>query len=152
MNLDIGDIFPDFTLKDENNKDFIFSENLNDKHLVIYFYPKDETPGCTKQACYFRDSYEQFLNYDCNVIGISGDTVESHLNFKKKNNLPFTLLSDHKNHLRNEIGIPKDFLGLVPGRQTFLLKNTGEIIFIFHSSINMKSHIDEALSTLKKMS
>jgi peroxiredoxin Q/BCP len=152
MNLDIGDIFPDFSLKDENNNDFILSENLNDKHLVIYFYPKDETPGCTKQACHFRDNYEEFLKYDCKVIGISGDTVQSHANFKDNNNLPFTLLADENNDLRNKIGIPKDFLGLVPGRCTFLVKKTGEIIFTFHSSMNMKSHIDEALSTLKKMS
>ncbi|MBM77272.1 MAG: peroxiredoxin [Crocinitomicaceae bacterium] len=152
MNLDIGDIFPDFTLKDENNNDFTLSENLNDQHFVVYFYPKDETPGCVKQACHFRDSYEEFLKFNCKVIGVSGDSVESHLNFKNKNNLPFTLLSDNKNILRNKIGIPNDFLGLVPGRQTFLLKKTGEIIFTFHSSINMKRHIDEALSTLKKMS
>ncbi len=152
MNLDIGDIFPDFTLKDENNNDFTLSENLNDQHFVVYFYPKDETPGCIKQACHFRDSYEEFLKFNCKVIGVSGDSVESHLNFKNKNNLPFTLLSDNKNILRNKIGIPNDFLGLVPGRQTFLLKKTGEIIFTFHSSINMKRHIDEALSTLKKMS
>tara|TARA_B100001758_G_C18411346_1_gene615957 strand:+ start:1814 stop:2272 length:459 start_codon:yes stop_codon:yes gene_type:complete len=152
MTLDIGDIFPNFSLKDENNNDFNLSENLNDKHLVIYFYPKDETPGCTKQACHFRDSHEDFLKFDCKVIGISADTVESHFNFKSKYNLPFTLLSDNNNSLRNKIGIPKDFLGLVPGRYTFLIKKTGEIIFTFHSSINMKSHIEEALSTLKKMS
>jgi thioredoxin-dependent peroxiredoxin len=152
MNLDIGDIFPNFTLKDENDTDFNLSENLNDQHLVIYFYPKDETPGCTKQACHFRDNYEEFIKFDCKVIGISGDSVDSHQNFKTKYNLPFTLLSDYGNSLRNEIGIPKDFLGLVPGRHTFLVKKTGEIIFTFHSSMNMKSHIDEALSTLKKMS
>ena len=112
MNLDIGDIFPDFTLKDENNNDFTLSENLNDQHFVVYFYPKDETPGCVKQACHFRDSYEEFLKFNCKVIGVSGDSVESHLNFKNKNNLPFTLLSDNKNILRNKIGIPNDFLGL----------------------------------------
>ena len=151
MKLKKGEIFPNFILKDDKGLSFNLSEDIKSKFLVIYFYPKDETPGCTKQACYFRDYYTDFTNLDCEIIGISIDNQEKHSNFKERFVLPFRLLTDKKNELRNKLELPKDFLGLSPGRITFLINSEFQILFIFRSSLNMKSHITEALNFLEKI-
>ncbi len=150
MKLLKGEIFPDFTLKDDKGLSFNLLKDVKSKFLVIYFYPKDNTPGCTKQACYFRDYYSDFENLDCEIIGISGDSQEKHFKFKESYSLPFRLLTDKKNELRNKLGLPKDFVGLSPGRITFLINSEFQILFIFRSSLNMKSHITKALNFLKK--
>ena len=150
MNLKVGSQFPDFKLNDENSKEFHLYKDLKSSFLVLYFYPKDETPGCTKQACYFKDSYEEFKEIDCEIIGISSDDSTSHTNFKNNYNLPFKLLSDLQSTLRKKIQLPNDFFGLSPGRITFLLNSKNEILFIYRSSLKMKSHINEILKFLKK--
>ena len=150
MKLKEGVRFPDFSLLDDQAKEFRLNRDVNTKYTVLYFYPKDETPGCTKQACFFRDSYNEFKEYDCEIIGISSDRQISHERFKSNHNLPFKLLSDVKGKLRKKLELPKDFLGLSPGRITFLINSELEILFIFRSSLNMESHISSVLSFLKK--
>ena len=142
----MGSIFPEFNLKDDSGISFSLSKDFTNKYIVLYFYPKDETPGCTKQACYFRDFHEEFKNLNCEIIGISNDGRSDHEKFKSKYQLPFKLLTDEKGKLRNKLSLPKDFMGLSPGRITFLLNSKHEILFIFRSSLNMKKHI---LATLK---
>ena len=143
-----GDQFPNFKLMDHLGDQFILHEQQDKKYRVLYFYPKDETPGCTRQACYFRDYSNVYEEYDCEIIGISSDNQKSHEKFIQNYDLPFRLLSDDKSKLRKELGIPKDFFGLAPGRVTFLLNAKHEILFIFRSALNMKSHITSVLNFL----
>ena len=151
MNVDIGDVFPDFILNDENGDEFDLKRDFTNSYLVLYFYPKDETPGCTKQACYFKDNYDDFKEIDCEIIGISSDNETSHRSFKTNYNLPFKLLCDQDSKLRKEIQLPKDFFGLSPGRITFLLNSKNEILFIHRSSLKMKSHIKKVLDFLNEI-
>ena len=150
MNIDIGDVFPDFILSDENGDEFDLDRDFTNSYLVLYFYPKDETPGCTKQACYFKDFYEDFKKFDCEIIGLSSDNKNNHEKFKNNFRLPFKLLSDKNSRLRKELKLPKDFFGLSPGRITFLINKNKKILFIHRSSLNMKSHINSVLRYLKK--
>lgn len=151
MNLKIGSIFPDFRLLDDQGNLFSLKNNFKNQYLLIYFYPKDETPGCTKQACYFRDYETEFKKFNCELIGISSDGEKSHENFKSKYNLPFKLLSDKSSKLRKQLNLPKDFLGLSPGRITFIINRKFQILFIFRSSFNMKSHISSSLKFLENL-
>jgi len=151
MNLRVGNKFPDFKLSDDNEEIYHLSKDGNTSFLVLYFYPKDETPGCTKQACYFKDYYDDFKEIDCEIIGISSDNETSHRSFKTNHNLPFKLLCDQDSKLRKEIQLPKDFFGLSPGRITFLLNSKNEILFIHRSSLKMKSHIKKVLDFLNEI-
>jgi len=146
--LTVGDKIPEFSLPDQNGEQFRISDHLGQQALVIYFYPKDDTPGCTKEACSFRDSYEEFTDRNVKVIGISADDVESHKNFAKKHNLPFTLLADTKNEVRKLFGVKSNMLGLIPGRVTYVVNEGGEIIYIFDSQLKATKHISEALTAL----
>lgn len=148
--LKIGDKIPSFTLKDQNGIDFNIDTIIGKKSMVIYFYPKDETSVCTAQACSFRDSYEAFNDLGAEVIGISSDSVESHKSFAKNHQLPFILLSDSKQKVRKQFGVPKDMFGLLPGRYTYVANKKGEIILIFNSALNAQKHIEEAIKALKK--
>ena len=112
---------------------------------MIYFYPKDETTGCTKQACAFRDHYQDFLDAGAEVIGISSDSEESHGSFVDHYGLPFILLSDKGGELRNKFGVPASLLGLIPGRVTYIVDKQGIIKYIFNSQIRIEKHITEAL-------
>ena len=150
MNLKVGNKFPDFKLIDDTGETFQLYKDTNTSFLVLYFYPKDETPGCTKQACYFKDYYDEFKELDCEIIGISSDDETSHEKFKTNYNLPFKLLSDQHSKLRKDIKLPKDFFGLSHGRITFLLNSKSEILFIHRSSLKMKSHIKEVLEFLNE--
>ena len=151
MNLKVGNKFPDFKLSDDNEEIYRLYKDGNTSFLVLYFYPKDETPGCTKQACYFKDYYDDFKEIDCEIIGISSDNETSHRSFKTNYNLPFKLLCDQDSKLRKEIQLPKDFFGLSPGRITFLLNSKNEILFIHRSSLKMKSHIKKVLDFLNEI-
>jgi peroxiredoxin Q/BCP len=137
-----------FTAVDQNGEKFDASNYIGKKPLVIYFYPKDFTPGCTKEACSFRDRYEDFQELGAEVIGISGDNENSHKRFAKKYNLPFTLLSDIKGRLRNQFGVKKSLLGLIPGRETFIFDKKGKLVQRFNS-LSAEPHIRKALKTLK---
>ena len=150
MALQIGDKIPNFTAKDTNDNDFDSTTIVGQKPVVIYFYPKDNTPGCTAQACSFRDQYEDFTDLGADVIGISGDTVASHEKFAKRYKLPFLLLSDNSGKLRKLFGVKTNLLGLIPGRVTYVADKTGTIQLIFDSMMATK-HIPKALEFLKKL-
>jgi len=149
--LQIGDPAPDFELMNQQNKPVSLSSYLGKKAIVLYFYPKDETPGCVKEACGFRDSYEDFLEAGAEVIGVSGDSVDSHHLFALSRRLPFHLLSDPKNKTRKVYGVSNNFLGLVPGRETFVIDKHGTIRFRFASQTQISSHIQEALNFVKEL-
>ena len=140
---------PQFTLADQNGNLFSISSVIGKKYLVIYFYPEDDSPGCTKEACYFRDEYDVFNNADALIIGISGQSVESHKKFAEKYHLNFTLLSDEENRVRMLFGVPVNLFGLLPGRVTYIIDKSGKVVYIFNSQTNAKKHVDEALRILK---
>jgi peroxiredoxin Q/BCP len=146
--LSVGDKVPEFTLLDQNGDPFNSADYLGKNAMVIYFYPKDDTPGCTKEACSFRDSFEEFTDRDVKVIGISADDVKSHLNFAKKYNLPFTLLADTENEVRKLFGVKSNLMGLIPGRVTYVIDSSGNVIYIFESQLNATKHISESLTAL----
>ncbi|GAB7086358.1 peroxiredoxin [Marinifilum fragile] len=149
--LQIGDQIPIFQLQNQdgeliNIKDFIGKQNL-----VIYFYPKDDTPGCTKQACSFRDQYEDFNDLNAEVFGISGQSVSSHKEFAEKHKLNFNLLCDVNNTVRKQFGVPTNFFGLLPGRVTYVVDRSGKIVHIFNSQFRAEEHIDQAKNILKQL-
>ncbi|TRX15908.1 peroxiredoxin [Flavobacterium franklandianum] len=150
MALQVGDKIPNFTAKDSNGNDFDSASIIGKKPVVFYFYPKDNTPGCTAQACSFRDQYEDFKDFGAEVIGISSDSVQSHEKFAKRYKLPFLLLSDNDKKLRKLFGVKTNLFGLLPGRVTYVADNSGIIQLIF-DSLSATSHIPRALNTIKKM-
>ncbi|CAI9100790.1 OLC1v1037963C1 [Oldenlandia corymbosa var. corymbosa] len=143
-----GSVPPSFTLKDQDGKNVSLSK-FKGRPVVVYFYPADETPGCTKQACAFRDSYEKFKKAGAEVVGISGDDPSSHKAFAKKYRLPYTLLSDEGNKVRKEWGVPSDLFGTLPGRQTYVLDKNGVVQLIYNNQFQPEKHIDETLKFLK---
>jgi len=147
--IEIGSKIPEFTLPDQNGKEFNVKDFIGKKNLVIYFYPKDDTPGCTKEACYFRDQYEIFNEADAMIIGISSQSVESHKKFAEKYRLSFTLLSDENSTIRKMFGAFS--LGIIPGRITYVVDKKGIVNYIFNSQTEATKHVDEALRILKEM-
>jgi peroxiredoxin Q/BCP len=117
---------------------------------VLYFYPKDDTPGCTAESCAFRDQYEVFKVAGAEVIGISGDSSESHQKFAAKYNLPFTLLSDKGDQVRKLYGATTAF-GFIPGRVTYVIDQEGVVQYVFDSMLNFKGHVEETLKTLQEL-
>jgi len=149
--IQISDKCPDFQLPDATGKMIQISELIGKKKLVIYFYPKDDTPGCTKEACSFRDSYEDFKNFDCEVIGISSDDEQKHAAFASRHNLPFILLSDKDKVARKLFGVPGNLFGLIPGRVTYIIGLDGIVKGIYNSQTNPLGHIEKALELIKSM-
>lgn len=150
MGLKVGDEVPDFTLKDQNGTLFSSAEFKGTKPMVIYFYPKDNTAGCIKEACAFRDSYEDFSELGAEVIGISSDTEKSHRNFAKKHRLPFRILADTNKKVSRLFKV-KNSLLILPGRETYVIDSDGTIIMVFNS-VNPAEHMKRALKVLKRNS
>jgi thioredoxin-dependent peroxiredoxin len=150
MALIVGDKIPNFVSKDSNGTIFESSSIVGKKPVVFYFYPKDNTPGCTAQACSFRDQYEDFQDLGAEVIGISSDSSASHEKFSKRYRLPFLLLSDDNKKIRNLFGVKPHLFGLVPGRVTYIADEEGIIRLIFDSVI-ATNHIPMALKTIQKI-
>ncbi|MGK7921467.1 MAG: peroxiredoxin [Trichodesmium sp.] len=148
MVVKVGDKAPDFTLPSQDGTPVSLSDFRGQKNVVVYFYPKDDTPGCTKEACAFRDQYQVFTDNGTEVIGISGDSQGSHKQFTTKYNLPFTLLSDSSNKVRQLYGVPAT-LWILPGRVTYVIDKEGIIRHIFDSMLDFDAHVAEALKTLK---
>ena len=148
MKLKIGDKIPFFSLKDQHGK--IRTSNKVNKSLVLFFYPKDDTPGCTIEACGFRDKYDLFKILGAEVWGISNGSIQSHLGFANKNKLQYPLLCDQNNILRKSFGVPKK-LGLIEGRVTYIINSEGIIKHIFEDLLNGPAHIKEAIKALKKL-
>lgn len=147
----IGSKVPIFILNDQFGEAFNIESVLGKKNLIIYFYPKDETPGCTAEACSFRDAYEEFTENNCVVIGISGDDEESHWNFAMKHRLTYTLLADQGNHIRKLFGVPKSMFGMLPGRVTYIIDKKGIVRHIFNSQLMATKHISESLKILRTL-
>ena len=145
----LGDKVPDLELKDQNGEKFSFRELIGKKAFVVYFYPKDFTPGCTKEACSFRDSYQDFQELGAEVIGISSDSPKSHSKFAEKYRLPYIFLSDEDKMARKKFGVKANLLGLLPGRETFVFDKQGKLLHKFNN-MNAKRHMPEALTVLKK--
>jgi peroxiredoxin Q/BCP len=150
MALKVGDTIPNFTAKDTNGELFESKNFVGKKPIVIYFYPKDNTPGCTAQACSFRDQYQDFQDLGAEVIGISSDSETSHQKFAKQYKLPFILLSDGDKKIRNLFGVPSGLFGLIPGRVTYVADKQGVIKMIFDSVLATK-HIPKALEAIKRL-
>lgn len=150
MPVSVGDTAPDFTLPSQSGESVSLKDFIGKKSVVLYFYPKDDTPGCTAEACAFRDSYEVFKDAGAEVIGISDDSPDSHQKFAAKHRLPFILLSDSGKQLRKLYGVPST-LGLLPGRVTYVIDKTGVVRHIFNSQLNFKGHIEESLKTLREL-
>jgi peroxiredoxin Q/BCP len=150
MGLKVGDTIPNFKAKDANGNDFDSQNIVGKKPLVIYFYPKDNTPGCTTEACSFRDQYEDFTALGAEVIGISSDSVSSHQQFSTQFKLPFILLSDNDKKIKNLFGVPSGLFGLLPGRVTYVTDKNGVIQMIFDSILAAK-HIPKALQAIQKL-
>jgi peroxiredoxin Q/BCP len=147
--LNVGDKAPDFALQDQNGGMFKFSEMVGKKAIVLYFYPKDFTPGCTEEAYAFRDKYEVFEDAGAEVIGVSSDSVESHRRFAKELNLPYTLLSNPGGEARRLYGATS--VGGIPGRVTFVIDKSGTIRTTFSSQFQPTKHIQEALQVIKEI-
>ena len=145
----IGDKIPEFTLQNQDGEPVNIKDIIGKKTVVLYFYPKDDTPGCTKEACSFRDQYTVFQDLGCEVIGISSDAPKAHKEFAIKYKLPFPLLADEKKEVRTLFGVPKSFLGLLPGRVTYIIDTEGIVRGIFNSQLNPTQHIDEALKVVR---
>ncbi len=143
--IQIGDSIPSFALKDQNGNDFDISTLLGKKKLVIFFYPQDGSLNCTKEACYFRDLSDVFDEADAVIIGISGQSVESHKEFAEENKLRYTLLSDGGNIVRKLFGVPGRVFGFIPGRVTYVADKSGKVVYIFDSQTETQRHADEAL-------
>jgi peroxiredoxin Q/BCP len=146
-----GSRVPPFALQDQSGELFDIQNFIGKKNLVIYFYPKDDSPGCTKEACYFQDQYEVFRQVDAEIIGISGQSVESHRRFAEKHGLSYILLSDTGNKVRKLFGVPKDFFGVLPGRVTYVVDKTGVVVYVFNSQTKATKHVDEALRILREL-
>lgn len=145
----IGDKVPTFSLLNQDGVLVEINESIG-KPMVIYFYPKDDTPGCTKEACKFRDEFENFSDLGALVIGISADSVESHKQFEEKYNLPFTLLADTNNKVRKQFGVPNN-LFVIPGRVTYVINKEGIVSYMFNSQFGAEKHIDNTLKKLKEL-
>jgi peroxiredoxin Q/BCP len=150
MKVNVGDKAPDFTLDSQTGENVTLSDFFGKKNVVLYFYPKDETPGCTREACTFRDSYELFTDLGAEVIGVSADTVESHKAFAEHHNLPFTLLSDLDNNVRKLYGATSKLV-FIPGRVTFIIDKKGVVRHVFSSQLQPEKHIEEAKEVLKRI-
>ena len=146
----VGEKAPDFKLLSQDGVNVTLSQFLGKKNVVLYFYPKDESPGCTKEACRFRDRYEMFKEKGAEVVGVSSDSVESHKLFAERYSLPFTLLSDSENLVRKLYGVPST-MGILPGRVTFVIDKNGIVRHIFSSQREPEKHIEEAIKILDKI-
>ena len=146
----VGDLAPDFTLPDQTGAPVRLHDLVGRKNVVLYFYPKDETPGCTIEARAFRDSYEKFSAKDAQVVGVSSDSVRAHRRFAQRYDLPFLLLSDRDGAVRRLYGVEKT-LGLLPGRVTYVIDQTGVVRHVYSSQLRATRHPREALTVLSAM-
>jgi peroxiredoxin Q/BCP len=146
-----GDSAPDFTLPNQSGQTVSLGDIIGKKIIVLYFYPKDFSMGCTAEACAFRDSYEVFKDAGAEVIGVSSQSVDSHKRFALANSLPFILLSDEDGKVRKLYGATSMF-GLMAGRVTYIIDNKGIVRNVFSSQLNPAKHIEEALRIIKEIS
>jgi len=148
MTLGVGQPAPDFTLPTGDGGEFRLSDLRGWRAVVLYFYPKDETLGCTAEACAFRDSYDVFAKAGAEVVGVSGDSVDAHRAFAAHHRLPFVLVSDRDGELRKRYGV-SHWLGILGGRVTFVIDRDGVVRHVFDSQLQATRHVNEALATVR---
>lgn len=146
----VGEVAPDFTLQDQRGQRVNLGDLLRERTVVLYFYPKDDTPGCTAEACSFRDHYEVLKAAGAEVVGVSSDDVHAHEAFVARYNLPFILLADPGGEVRAGYGVKRS-LGLIDGRVTFVIDREGVVRLAFSSQIRPKKHVDEALRIVRSL-
>jgi thioredoxin-dependent peroxiredoxin len=145
-----GDKAPDFTLPSQDGEQVRLLDRIGQRVVVLYFYPKDNTSGCTAEACAFRDSHEVFAEAGAEVIGVSSDSVDRHAGFAARHGLPFTLLSDAGGKVRKAYGVPAA-LGIIPGRVTYVIDRDGTVRHVFNSMTNIDGHVKEALEVVRQL-
>lgn len=152
MTLSVGDKAPDFTLYSSSGERVTLSELTRQKNasVVLFFYPKDDTPGCTAEACGFRDLYEEFARAGAEVVGVSSDSADSHLRFAGKYQLPMKLLSDPEGQVRRLYDV-RATLGILPGRVTFVIDRNGVVRHLFSSQLRVVSHVQRALAVVRQL-
>jgi thioredoxin-dependent peroxiredoxin len=148
MALKTGDRAPEFSLAAGDGTTVSLSDFRGKKTVVLFFYPKDDTPGCTREACDFRDGHGSFQAAGAEVIGVSADSVESHQRFAEKHGLPMKLLSDRDGAVRAAYGV-KSTLGLIPGRVTFVIDREGVVRYVYSSQILVHNHVQKALEVVR---
>ena len=149
--LKVGDRAPSFTLLDQHGNAVALDAVLGKGAVVIFFYPKDGTPGCTTEVCSFRDSSAELAAAGAQVFGISSDSVESHLGFAQKHKLAYSLLADVGGKVRDAFGVPRGLLGLLDGRVTYVLDSEGIVRHRFEAMLRAGKHVDEALATVRRL-
>ncbi len=147
----VGDLAPDFSLPDQSNNQVRFSDLVKQNIVVLYFYPKDFSMGCTAEACTFRDNYEAFQQAGVTVVGVSSDSVELHQAFAQRYHLPFLLLSDVEGSVQKTYGVQGLFADFFPGRITYIIDRLGIVRNVFSSRINMQAHVTSALKIVKSL-
>lgn len=150
MVLKQGDMIPSVKLKDKKGNDFELDKYKGSKSVVIYFYPRNFTPGCTTEACDFRDQYQDFKDLGAEVIAISSDSAESHTKFSNQYNLPFIFLSDENKEARKAFGVKSSLLGLIPGRETFVFDRKG-LLQMRYNNLSASNHTSNALEKLREL-
>ncbi len=150
VSVKVGDKAPDFTLPSQMGDNVTLSEYFGKKNVVLYFYPKDESQGCTREACAFRDAYDVFTQLGAEVLGVSGQSVDSHKSFASHYGLPFVLLSDVDNKVRKLYGVPAT-MGIIPGRVTFIIDMKGIVRHVFNSQYQPTRHVEEAKQFLERL-
>jgi peroxiredoxin Q/BCP len=148
--IQVGDKAPDFTLPSQSGEPVRLHDRLGERVVVLYFYPKDNTSGCTAEACAFRDSYETFTDAGAEVIGVSSDSADKHAAFAGRHNLPFTLVADKGGRVRKSYGVPT-VLGVLPGRVTYVIDRTGTVRHVFSSMTNIGQHVSDALEMVRQL-
>lgn len=144
----VGDKVPSFTLPDQDGKPFRLEDALARGPVVLFFYPKDGTPGCTAEACSFRDASADFQEAGAVVAGVSSDSVASHRRFADEHGLRYPLLADEGGALRKKLGVPRSMLGLLEGRVTYVIDPAGVLRHRFESMLGFDKHVKEALATV----
>lgn len=148
--IQIGDRAPAVTARAQNGQQISLADYLGKQVVVLYFYPKDGTPVCTKEACAFRDAYEDFVRAGAVVIGVSSDSLDRHQAFARGHQLPFLLLADEDNSIRQAFGVPKT-LGLLAGRVTYVIDRQGVVRHVFNSQLAADRHVAEALAIVTQL-
>ena len=149
MALQTGDVAPSFALEDQDGQ-MRRLDDVKDRILVLFFYPKDDTPGCTAEACTFRDHHANLTALGAEVWGVSGDDAVSHRRFAERHQLPYPLLSDKNGSLKRSFGVPKTF-GLLPARVTYVIDQKGVIKLVFNNLLDGPAHVKEAESVVRTL-
>ncbi len=148
--LHLGDMAPQFELKDDQGKTFSLQEALQRGPVVLFFYPKDETGGCIQEVCGFRDGHDELQSLGAQVYGISKDGEDSHKKFRSHYSLPYHLLSDPRGRVAELYGVSKR-LGIIPGRKTFVLESSGRVRLAFSSLLAFQEHMEKALASVQSL-